>query len=414
MKPFYHLFVVLLIFVGFPACRITGCQSQEGQASCGGNGVQNPEVSKIELLDTGSMLIDRVTGKPSEWAKDKFARLSIVRNGEEREFVITKALFSKYLLSYNYYDYAAMTDVQRDTTINDIVYFTVSFCIPDTDEVAFFSMGINKDGGIDIVEWDFLEVDGSIGCYYHPDLRAASYPGETFPPEDPETVIARDYENMISKEMHALFVDLSKNLICPDSVMVNSGEWESLPEPVGFRGENFQRFQIHFDEAEFLGLGKYKIKAHIKYNGDVLTAEGTAKIIKVGLWDCSPKYFEGDAEGVKAFEPGYIVLKCKLKDSADCLYDGELKCSYLQNNFTYLYNATRTNNYMTGFSEFSGRWISKDRESYESCNWGIYNIPESENLFIDSDSAGAEPSINPLFLDNGWSNYPEDRNEKYW
>ncbi|MBB3186337.1 hypothetical protein [Microbacter margulisiae] len=198
-------------------------------------------------------------------------------------------------------------------------------------------------------------------------------------------------------------------------------------EPVGFIGENYQRFYIHFisaiqnptDKLKYLIYGKTKVKENIcSFQGQITINE--ARI-----------YVEGDLPPLKQ---GFVKGIYEFYEDSKQQGTGELTGTFTTNfyidkkgNIQYdaiCFVADGFNN-----NQFTGHWISYKTGESKRCNWGDYRIPECD-WQNGRDIGAGEFSINDKYLKNGWENYKlawetypetpevikarEKENEKWW
>lgn len=198
-------------------------------------------------------------------------------------------------------------------------------------------------------------------------------------------------------------------------------------EPLGFIGENFQRFQIHFISAiknpdnqfQYFIYGKTKVKENI------CSFQGTINITESRTLDFGdiPTLKQGYAEGKYEFfedadQKGTGILKGKFQSDFYINEKGEFKYDAIA------FVADGFNN-----NQFEGTWTSYKTGEFKKCNWGDYRIPEC-NWLNGCDTGAGEFGINDKYLKNGWDNYrlawgtyPETsevirarqkENEKWW
>lgn len=173
-------------------------------------------------------------------------------------------------------------------------------------------------------------------------------------------------------------------------------------EPIGFIGDNYQRFYIHFNSIvkksdspyEYLAYGKTKVKETI------CEFIGTIKIIE------AKTYNEGD---LPKYKQGFATCEVKLyeddKESSSGVISGKLTTSFIiDDKQKFRYDALMFG--ADGFTnnEFNGSWTSYKTGISKKCNWGDYRIPEC-NWLNGCDIGAGEFSISDKYLKNGWENY---------
>jgi hypothetical protein len=173
-------------------------------------------------------------------------------------------------------------------------------------------------------------------------------------------------------------------------------------EPIGFIGDSYQRFYIHFNSIvkksdcpyEYLVYGKTKVKETI------CEFIGTIKIIE------AKTYIEGD---LPKYKQGFANCEVELyeddKLSSAGVILGKLTTSFIiDDKQVFRYDALNFG--ADGFSnnEFKCTWTSYKTNISKKCNWGDYRIPECE-WQNGCDTGAGEFHINDKYLKNGWENY---------
>ena len=189
------------------------------------------------------------------------------------------------------------------------------------------------------------------------------------------------------------------SLLTVTHIKVDDNEIIEKAKPIGFIGNDFQRFYIHFSSIvknsdskyEYFITGKTMVKDVIR------PFQGTLKIIEANIEKDEefPGYTHGFATcEVAIFEDKNLTSTGFIKGTMTVGYvlDSKNKMSY----DSYLY-------YTDGFSnnEFKGTWTSYRTKVSKKCNWGDYRIPQSGDL----DIGAGEFSPNPKYFDKGWKYY---------
>lgn len=196
--------------------------------------------------------------------------------------------------------------------------------------------------------------------------------------------------------------DLS-SILLSDSILAEDNkdgkEKVKRSEILGFIGEEYQRFFIHFisviqnptNPYEYLVFGKTKVKETIR------DFQGTITIQQARI------YKESELEG---YQQGFaicdVVFYEDKKQSSTGLNQGTLTSNFIiDNKGKFRYDALMF--VADGFSnnEFVGNWTSYKTNNSKKCNWGDYRIPECGDL----DIGAAEFSVDDKYLKNGWENY---------
>ncbi len=191
-----------------------------------------------------------------------------------------------------------------------------------------------------------------------------------------------------------------------DKIIVGDGSTPTQRrEPLGYFGDNYQRFFIHFNSAVkeksnpyvYLVNGKTKLKNNIcNFQGKITILE--AKIYK--SW-------------VLSFKQGWVKGKYEFYEDVNQkgsgVFNGNFKTDFLIDKKGNLrYDALFID--ADGFenNQFEGTWKKYNSKVLKKCNWGDYRIPDSDEL----DIGAGHFSPNPEFSKFGWEGYiktPIDR-----
>jgi hypothetical protein len=168
---------------------------------------------------------------------------------------------------------------------------------------------------------------------------------------------------------------------------------------IGFIGDNFQRFYIHFvsviknpeNKLVYCVYGKTKVK------NQVCAFQGTITITSAQIFK------EGDSPD---FKQGILFGKYEFFENPDSKSSGILKGNFQSN---FLINKQKQIRYdalslgADGFknNQFEGTWTSYKTASSKICNWGDYRIPASADL----DAGTAEFYPKESYLNFDWNTY---------
>jgi len=199
--------------------------------------------------------------------------------------------------------------------------------------------------------------------------------------------------------------DLS-TVIAADSILTEDREDGKdkikRAEIIGFIGDDYQRFFIHFvsviqnptNPYQYLVYGKTKVKETI------CTFQGTITVRQARVYKSSD---------IPTYKQGYAICDMILyedkKQSSTGYIKGKLKSEFLiDNKGQFRYDALMF--VADGFSnnQFVGSWTSYKTNLRKKCNWGDYRIPECEWL-NGCDIGAGEFSISDKYVKNGWENY---------
>lgn len=171
------------------------------------------------------------------------------------------------------------------------------------------------------------------------------------------------------------------------------------PEPLGFIGNDYYRFYIHYNSAKKTDKNPYKyvVYGKTRVKDDIHTFHGTLLITEAKL------YSETDVPG---FRQGFVSGTYRYYESRKKRGAGRLSGTFKSYFLLDSQNKLRYDALMLvsdGFSnnEFIGsRTLYSSGES-EKCNWGDFRIPESKNL----DSGAGEFLPDEKYRGSGWETY---------
>ncbi len=227
--------------------------------------------------------------------------------------------------------------------------------------------------------------------------------------------------------------DLSYSLILPDSVPTDDvyswwsdsfkkswtedygnepmeDGWFCLPEPLGYRGADFQRFYIHYDTVYKVNDYTYRIEGRTRCQDEICTINGN--LVVDSVVPLSDSLFSDDSY-IKISGSGtlyaHYTLQAKHNDKHVADIVGKAYFDYLVHNDSIFYDAISYAGDAYCNNQYTGKWIYLDTSDTLTCNWGDFRIPESNGL----DGGCGDFSPYDEFYDNGWKTYI-DRDRHGW
>jgi hypothetical protein len=211
-----------------------------------------------------------------------------------------------------------------------------------------------------------------------------------------------DYKHWKNYSDSIRLFDLS-SLWRADSIpLEDDGTKAPFPEPIGYIGENFQRFDIHFlsvdksthDPRVYLVTGKTRVK------GNVCSFSGTMTIVSAelyrGSWD--RHYREGSVTCAVWFNEDSV-------QKGSGVITGRMETDFcLDRRNRFLYDALDAEADSYSNNQCVGLWRGYRSRITRKCNWGDYRIPESRGL---DDGAGVF-APDDKFKRFGWENWEND------
>lgn len=171
------------------------------------------------------------------------------------------------------------------------------------------------------------------------------------------------------------------------------------PEPIGYIGDDFQRFHIHFisiiqnwnNKTEYFISGKTKVKENIcNFNGVL-----NVRAIRLFQPSDSKKYRQGIITG------DYIFFEDSMQKGSG-MFKGVFTSYFIldkQGKLHYDALSLIADGYKN--NQFEGTWKSYATGKEKKCNWGDYRIPDSRSFDVGT----AEFNPDPVYYDKGWENY---------
>ncbi|MCU7550128.1 hypothetical protein OCK74_13475 [Chitinophagaceae bacterium LB-8] len=196
--------------------------------------------------------------------------------------------------------------------------------------------------------------------------------------------------------------DLSK-LWKSDSITIEGdGDKIPFPEPLGFIGEEFHRFYIHYTSVTkskdtpylYYITGKTRVKNNIcNFTGEILVQKAVTykepvipeyKQYKSGSVTCLVTFYEDSTQSSSGIIKGKLTSDFYLDKKGRLHYDALMFGS-------------------DGFSNNGSEatWTSYKTGKSKKCNWGDFRIPGSEKL----DIGVGEFSVAGEYVRNGWETY---------
>jgi hypothetical protein len=175
--------------------------------------------------------------------------------------------------------------------------------------------------------------------------------------------------------------------------------WIDRMEPLGYIGENYQRFYIHFssviqnpdNKSEYFVTGKTKVKTNIcsfkgmiRINDSKTYNDNEFPMIKQGFVKGIYEFFEDSNQ------KGSGILKGEFRTEFYADKNGQIKYNSL------MIGADGFEN-----NQFEGTWTSYKSKGSKKCNWGDYRIPDSKDL----DNGAGDFAVSEKYVSNGWNGY---------
>ena len=200
-------------------------------------------------------------------------------------------------------------------------------------------------------------------------------------------------------------------VLMADSIFMDWGKIKR-PEILGFIGDDYQRFYIHFisviqnpeNPYEYFAYGKTKVKENI------CEFQGIIKIIlsEYEIYDMSEIHEDSEIyERLYNLKRGFVdcevILYEDQKHVHSGFFSGKLKSYFCIDTVTGVFRYDDVESYSDSFAnnQFTGNWTNYKTNISKKCNWGNFRIPDSGDL----DIGAGYFYVDSEYQKNGWENY---------
>lgn len=157
--------------------------------------------------------------------------------------------------------------------------------------------------------------------------------------------------------------------------------WLHRPEPLGFKGDQFQRFYIHFDTVYKLSPTVYRVEARSRCKDVIHNIQGRILIDSVVPFDecdLSDDFIKGLSECGTVY--GHYEMEASVGSKPVARLFGRSTYEYLVHDDSVYYDALMI--VADGYSnnQYTGKWVDVVTGDTLTCNWGDFRIPESKGL----------------------------------
>ncbi|MEL1243917.1 hypothetical protein AAEO56_06550 [Flavobacterium sp. DGU11] len=195
--------------------------------------------------------------------------------------------------------------------------------------------------------------------------------------------------------------DLSQ-VIHPDSISDDTLEKIEAAESLGFMGNDYERFRIHFTSFTKSRINPlvYNVKGKTNFKNNICNFAGTISVVSAE-YDDSLEGIIGPGQRGLSIVSNVVIYEDKLQNGSgiikgtlitDAFFDAKGRLSY--NALMLMADGFRNN-------QFTGTWTSYKTGASKKCNWGDYRIPESRGL----DVGAGEFSVLEKYRSKGWESY---------
>jgi len=185
-----------------------------------------------------------------------------------------------------------------------------------------------------------------------------------------------------------------------DSIFAqDEGTKVAFPEPLGYIGDNFQRFWIHYisvrksktDSRVYEVTGKTMVRDNIcPFTGTIsimdlyLRKDSDLPPYEEGTVTCAIRFFEDSTHPGSGSITGTLTTDFCIDAKGRLQYDAIMAAADGYSN-----------------NQATARWKSYKSGITKKCNWGDYRIPDSKDL----DGGAGEFTVDEKYVKNGWESY---------
>ncbi|WP_243349411.1 hypothetical protein [Parabacteroides sp. FAFU027] len=193
--------------------------------------------------------------------------------------------------------------------------------------------------------------------------------------------------------------NLSKLWSADSIITQDDGERIVFPEPLGFIGDNYQRFEIHYTSVkkDKSNPYRYNVLGKTRVKNNICCFSGSITVIR------AKQYKKSDSP---EFKQGFVDCKVELFEDSIHLssgyFNGNMTTYFcIDKKGTLSYDALMIMGDEYSNNQCKATWTSYKTKITKKCNWGDYRIPDSGNL----DTGTGEFMVNEKYRNSGWDNY---------
>ena len=210
--------------------------------------------------------------------------------------------------------------------------------------------------------------------------------------------------------------DLSVYVINPKRIWADEmrkEDWTTRPEPLGFRGADFDRFYIHYNSVSRIDDKRYHVVGKTRCMGKICDIKGDIVIDSVVAYaPCSEECDTNRIKEVGVIYAHYLYDEYD-KQGLNGKYIGNASFRYLILGGKAYYDAI--NLVADGFdnNQYKGVWVDVLKNDTLKCNWGDFRIPESDEL---DEGCGEFVPSKEAQKNHGWDHFfdAEHENQTWW
>lgn len=193
-----------------------------------------------------------------------------------------------------------------------------------------------------------------------------------------------------------------------DSINIEGNSEKTVfPEPLGFIGNNYQRFYIHYTSVTKSKVNPlvYLVKGKTQVKNNICSFHGTVTIKEAKLFPYTGERLVDEPEP-HHFKQGSITSEVIFYEDSSQNNSGYIKGNLITDFYIDKENNIKYDALMfvaDGFrnNQCKAMWTSYKTGLRKKCNWGDFRIPDAQDLDV---GAGLF-SVDDKYLRNGWETY---------
>lgn len=184
--------------------------------------------------------------------------------------------------------------------------------------------------------------------------------------------------------------------------------WCQRPEPLGYRGDHYQRFYIHYETVTRKDSLHYYVKGKTRCKDEILPFDGIitieSKLEADTAWLNELHYMKDITDvGFIKGSYNYTVYQQNSQTRKAKLF-GIVTYQYLVHAGKIYYDGTDLVADSYENNQYVGKWIDEATHDTLTCNWGDFRIPNSDGLDIGAGEFSPSDSARVYY---GWDDYLE-------
>lgn len=199
--------------------------------------------------------------------------------------------------------------------------------------------------------------------------------------------------------------DLAKLWYNDSRTSVNKNIEATLPEPLGFIGETYQRFFVHYNTVSRCKTNpcQYHIKGKTMVRNTIRNFSGSITIKMAGIY---LKQFD------YRYRQGFVICDLHFKEdstqTATGIFTGTLSTNFYLDEADHIqYDDLLFGADLYFNNQCEANWTSYTTNKSKKVNWGDYRIPGNTGF----DIGDGEFMIDDKYVKNGWQNFKASRSD---